>query len=293
MFLESLNQLKEKGSRLRSYVTTQPIFWRKPHPIKYSNKLFDRRDLVRLHGHIQRMMYADKYLFRRLSERRIEGLRSWEYGLLLGLLQNQVASKDWLVLDVGPGNSTFPAFFSSFVKKVITIDYPNPLEPLSIDHRDLMRRSGVEITHGTMLHLPFRSGAFDLVTCISTIEHLDDPGTGEQKPYEQFIEMTQVGLREMLRVIRRGGYFYLTTDAYVPELQTIDNWSKKKPGRKIWSAYYIQDIKPIFLDTIVYQGFEIVGDHNYDPELLIHDTSRCTFRGRYFTTFSIYARRIK
>lgn len=292
-FSRSLIRLRERATLLHLRVATQPIFWRKPVPVEFPSEFFNSRDLGKLWGYIQRMMYADAYLLRRLSERRLEGLRSWEYGQLLGLIQNQAASRDWLVLDVGPGTSTFPAFLSSYVNGVITIDYPNPLEPPSPGHLQLWRQSAVVCTQGTMLHLPFRSGTFDLVTCISTIEHLDDPGTGEQRPYRQFIDLTQAGLREMLRMIRLGGYLYLTTDTYVPELQTTDNWSKKRPGQTIWSAYRIQDIGPIFLDTIVDEGFEIVGGCDYDPTLVIRDPSRSIYRGRYFTTFCIYARRGK
>ena len=278
--------------RVRLQIASQPVFWANQNSIIQPNTFFDRRELRGLWGYTQRMAYWDRYLLSRLSESRIQGIRSWEYGRLLAILRNCPKHRSWKVLDVGPGNSTFPAFLSSYVRRVVTIDYPNPLEPPSPGHLQLWRQSGVVPTQGTMLHLPFQSRAFDLVTCISTIEHLDDPGTGEQRPYDQFVGMTQAGLREMLRVIRPGGYLYLTTDAYVPGLQTTDNWSKKRPGKTIWSAYRTQDIGPIFLDTIVSEGFEIIGGCNYDPELLISDASRSTFRGRYFTTFCTYARRL-
>lgn len=292
-FSQSLTRSRKIVAGLYFAVATQPIFWRKPISIELPSKFFDSRDLKKLEGYIQRMMYTDQYLFQRLSEQRIKGIRSWEYGQLLALLQNQVSCRDWLVLDVGPGNSTFPAFLSSYVKKVITIDYPNPLESPTSDNVQISTRSGVLSTQGTMLQLPFRSTAFDLVTCISTIEHLDDPGTGEQIPYEQFLYITRVGLREMLRMVRPSGYLYLTTEAYVPELQTTDNWrSKKRAGQTIWSAYRIQDIGPVFLDTIMDEGFEIIGGCDYAPEILISDPCRSTFRGRYFTTFCIYARRL-
>lgn len=64
------------------------------------------------------------------------------------------------------------------------------------------RKSGaarVSFTQADAQQLPFASNCFDVVISCETIEHLPNPGQA---------------LREMARVCRRGGLFYLTTPNY-------------------------------------------------------------------------------
>jgi hypothetical protein len=38
-------------------------------------------------------------------------------------------------------------------------------------------------------------------------------------------------------------------------------------------------------------GFELVGGHDFDRSQLVNDPDRSTYRGRFFTTFALFARR--
>lgn len=268
------------------------IFWKKLKTVDSYCKLFDNRDLKPLWGWTQRMMSYDSQLFKRLAEKRLKGLRCWEYGLLLSFIKKQEESKAWKVLDVGPGNSTFPCFFKQFVGELTTIDYENPLEPSTSESALKFQETGIKSLKGNMLFLKDSSETYNLVTCISVIEHLDDQGDGKQLPYEKFQEATQKGLKEMMRVIKKGGYFYLTTDVYLPDLQSVDYWSKKRPPHNIiWSAYKFDDIQLTFIKTLQDGNFKLVGKSDLERDSLLNNKNRKSFRGQYFSTFAILAQK--
>jgi len=62
------------------------------------------------------------------------------------------------------------------------------------------RSSRIALSQADAHHLPFASGAFDLVVSCETIEHLTDPFAA---------------LQEMARVCKPGGMLYLTTPNYL------------------------------------------------------------------------------
>lgn len=244
----------------------------------------------------ERMMGHDRSLRDRLTEKRIQGLKVYEYGELIAFLTDLPTARGARLLDVGPGNSTFPAYLATFVNEVVTLDLERRLEPLAAASHDVLAESRVVNTTGNMLAMPFENNSFDMVTCISAIEHLDDPGpqpdgTRLQIPREEFCRKTATALREMMRVLRPGGYLYVTTDAYLPDLQKTCNWSKKRKDGRIWSAYHFVDIRDVFLRTIGECDGMFDERLNAGPEFLRNSSDFSSYRGRYFTTFGILARK--
>jgi SAM-dependent methyltransferase len=167
---------------------------------------------------------------------------------------------------------------------------------------DVVRRDdqlGIRRVGGSMLEIPFDDDSFDLVTSISAIEHLDgdrglharDPERYPRKAYEEYAADTRRALDEMMRVVRPGGYLFLTTDAYIPDLQRSDTWSSPGGDGPIWSAYRFESIEHVFLAAARENGFELVGRPDYAVERLLEDPDRSSYRGRYFTTFCMFARR--
>jgi len=142
-----------------------------------------------------------------------------------------------------------------------------------------------------MLQMPYKNETFDLVTCISTIEHLDVTPNWKPIPYLDFIALTRTALAEMGRVLKEGGYLYITSDAYEPQRQKTDNWSLGTIYDGIGAAYSIHDIEEIFVNTIRQAGLALVNGYDYRPGLVLHDPQRCNYRGRYFTTFGVLARK--
>lgn len=252
------------------------------------NTFIDKRHLAQLRHEVVEIKGFDSYLKSRLSDRSIDGLKAWEYGKIFSFIPD---FRGLRVLDVGPGDSTFCLFLAAKGAEVVTIDYPQPMAPHFEEHRRRCRHNGVGVHCGTMLHLPYRDEAFDLMLCISTIEHLDMRPDWKPLSYDEFLSSTKKALLEMARVIGMGGYLYLTSDAYEPRLQKTDKWGLGALYNGIGAAYSLYDIEEVFVDTLEGAGLTLVSGHDYSPSLLIDDPRRCNYRGRYFTTFCVLAQK--
>jgi SAM-dependent methyltransferase len=275
--------------------------WRAEQAVDDANTLFSTDVCRRVDGHVQRAVSRDEELLRRLSDSRIGGVRNWEYGILLGALRHFPERSGWAALDVGSGNSTFPRYLleTGNVGAMTTLDLDVSFERQSSANRERDERSGIKRVQGSMLDLPFPPASFDLVTCISAIEHLDgdplahrrDPENNRRAPYERYVADTSQALDSMMSVVRPGGFFYLTTDAFMPDRQTTDTWSNPDGSGEIWSAYRYEDVENVFVEAVRRNGFEFWSPPRFDAELLIDDPSRASYRGRHFTVFSLFVRR--
>lgn len=244
------------------------------------------------------MARTDDRLLARLAEPRTRGLRAWEYGMLLGYLQH-TRSRPERALDVGSGDSAFPGYLvnSSCVGTAATLDLPEAFEDRSEQAEGPV--PGLDRLAGSMLDIPAPDRSFDLVTCISAIEHLDghsaahrrDPVANPRLPYARYLEHTRQALSEMARVLAPGGLLYLTTDAYLPDLQQTDSWTKFDTKGVIWSAYRFEDVRSVFVQTLQVADLDVLTPDDLDARALVEDADHSTFRGRYFTTFSLAARR--
>ena len=252
------------------------------------NTFIDKRELDYLSSQTQGLKAFDSNLNTRLSEAEIEGLKVWEYGKLLTSIDD---FRGMRILDAGPGESTFCLYLKSLGADVVTIDYPQPFAPDKEGFRNKCFRSDVAVHFGTMTHMPYRDDSFDLVTCTSTIEHLDTDQKWKPIPHDDFIDATLQTLSEMCRIIKPGGYLYITSDAYDPKRQKTDNWSLAFMFNGIGAAYSVYDIEKIFVDTIEKGGLTFLNGHDYNPNLVVRDPQRCNYRGRYFTTFAILAQK--
>jgi SAM-dependent methyltransferase len=277
---------------------SRPRTWRSEVAVERPNTLFSRRAVRELHPNVQRLAWRDPQLLHRLSDTRIQGIRAWEYGVLIGCLTRLPERGSWRCLDVGSGASTLPAYLleHGWVGTMTTLDLEHPFERPGVGPSP---SDQVERVAASMLDMPFPDASFDLVTCISAIEHLDgdrhlygrDPERHPRPAYERYRFDTRRAAEEMMRVVRPGGYLYLTTDAYLPERQTTDSWSSPDGSGPIWSAYRYEDIEGLFVRALEDGGFELVGGHDFDRSHLVDDPDRSTFRGRFFTTFALFARR--
>jgi SAM-dependent methyltransferase len=295
-FKKRMRRSRVRPSKLRMQAASLPVFWSSQPAVDDPNTLFSQRRRSQLRGHVQRLVSRDRESLLRLSEPRIAGVRDWEYAMLMGVLHARGERGRGRALDVGSGNSTFPHYLlrMEYVSEMTTLDLAQPLERAKGAHRP---SESVRRLEGSMLDLPLESDQFDLVTCISAIEHLDgdrkahsrDPAANPMLPYAEFVEQTRQALREMARVTAPGGLLYVTTDAFIPDLQRTDTWSSPDGSRPICSAYRFEDIESTFVDTVRSSGLELMGAPDYRVELLIEDPDRSTYRGRYFTTFAVAA----
>lgn len=207
------------------------------------------------------------------------GIKGWEYGMLLDCCQFRKGED---ILDVGTGGSPVPYFLAAkYGVYVTTFDLEAPTEKpkFSLSHRNVSHATG------TMLRLPFANSAFDIVCCISAIEHLDHGN------YRNFLRDTRKAISELVRVTKPKGHIFLTSDIYIPHLQKTDRWDGAT-GPNIGTAYKKDDFERIFLGSFKQFRCELVGGVDFDFGTMIKDSGRNTYRGRYFTTFVLYVKKL-
>ena len=132
--------------------------------------------------------------------------RPWEYDKVCQY--GKFDPRD-VVLDTGAMHTYFCIYVAQFVKKIEVIDNFYWAERDYLMKEKLMspeewiryvEQKGVGKIKGTnadMAHLPYESGTFDKVLCVSTIEHvLDD----------------HRGIQELARVLKKNGRLLLTTE---------------------------------------------------------------------------------
>ncbi len=131
------------------------------------------------------VVLADRPVVNMVTERIVEHI----------FVHNRIPRPPAKVLDMGCAESTTAIELASLGFEVVGVD----LRRLPLDHPNFTM---VEANLG---HLPFADGEFDIVVCLSTIEHVglgwytkDDPTTDH------------TALREAVRVLRAGGTFLLT-----------------------------------------------------------------------------------
>ena len=276
------------------------------------SRIFDLRDIGRVRKEVLKLGKFDPLWFARIFEPETKGIRAWEYGMLL----NYFKKKNKKILDIGSGGSLLPDFLASSGAKVTSIDIEKPMEKRPVfakgyDEAKEKKLAKVEFVVGDMTKLPFKKNSFDAVICISAIEHLDTKMEGGFYSKKEYWNRTIRALREMARVTKKNGLFYLTTDFYLKRQKT-DNWSdlnklmnkddfdydgillrqladqddgvkRQGDGVKIRGAYEWKRLK-MFLSELNKAELKIKTDVDKYKKLLMKDKNRSNYRGRYFTT---------
>ena len=98
------------------------------------------------------------------------------------------------VLDVGAGDGRYLRFFQSRLAGALVVGCE-----ISLTRAKRMRAKGLRVVVARSEQLPFRDGAFDLVTLVEVLEHTQSPARS---------------LEEVRRVLGRGGRLALTTPNY-------------------------------------------------------------------------------
>lgn len=251
------------------------------------NTFYRPCDLAGATERVAALRRFDPALAMLIDQPEILDIRKWEYCCLLTVLE--AVSPSAHMLDVGCGRSLLSMFLSTHVARTLTVDLPVPFQQQSEEQekRRLMNLSHVQ---ADVRQLPFAAGSFDVVYSISAIEHLQEaPGASVPKrPYEEFVDDTCVALRQMARLVRPGGVFYVTSDLFDPDRQRTDAW---RPKAAVMCAYDYRDFQRVFIDTLVDEGLAFEDESDFDFAALDEDAERATYRGRYFTTFALSMRR--
>jgi len=233
--------------------------WFRPYsPKKYLpiSQIFNIRHIANFRQNLHKLGKFNPLWFQRIFEPETKGVRAWEYGLLLKLLENEDLHGK-RILDAGTGASLLPDYLASLGAKVVSLDTSTPMEPRS-------KSLTVDYLVGDMAKLTFPDQYFDIVICISALEHVGS------------LKKTKLALSELTRVTKNNGLLYLTTDVYLQN-QTTDNWPLSPPGQ-IKDAYLESDFITIFAKYLNWPGLR---------KKLITSNSYSNYRGRYFSTIAI------
>lgn len=243
-----------------------------------ANKFYDRRDFGYLKKLLLDLGEKDPLWFPRLIEPSTLGIRGWEYGLMF----DKISFKNKKVLDVGPGSSRLPFFLAKIGAKVTMLDMSQPLE-----ETEIKKSKNPRFILGDMTNIALKPNSFDSIICISAIEHVDMNINGFYNKTE-YVNRSFKAIREMIRVLKPGGDFYLTTDFYLPK-QKGDKWPYSK--EKIRGAFEIEVLDKM-IEVIKTSGVKLDSTPLNSPSILEKDRYRANYRGRFFSTFAFRGKKL-
>jgi SAM-dependent methyltransferase len=267
-------------------------------PLAAWNAMFDRRRLPDLENEKRRLESFDIALFSALNDPRVIGQIVFEYGTLVNWVSSWAGLR---VLDVGSGRSTLPNWMVAQGAKVVSFEFPEPVELRWAGKlgrlNDLLlgpTRRRLRHVSGSMLELPFADQSFDLVTSLSVIEHLDtNLPDRSYVPYAEQRKRAARTLDEMVRVTRLGGLIYVTSECCHYGRAATDAWRSSyyyHDGPALSGAWPIEDAPEIFYAYLADRGCSLIGPTAFDPAWPGAD-AKATFRGPQFSAFSVLARR--
>jgi SAM-dependent methyltransferase len=261
------------------------------------NGMFRRDGLSALEAQRRALETFDLYLFDIMNSVRLQGEKVFEYGTLLHGIPSW---RNLRVLDVGTGRSTLPQWMTFQGARVTPLDLDTPAEDrwggFQVRVNDVVARRAARLrgVAASMRCLPFQDGAFDVVTSLSVVEHLDtDLPARTYVPYaEQRRRLARV-LDESIRVTAPGGHIYLTSECCDYDRARVDTWRSAYyyvDGPALSAAWPVRDVRALFYDYVAERGCELVGGVQYDPAI-IDDLNSWSNRGPYFSGFSMLARK--
>ena len=237
---------------------------------RYSG-IFRRSDVDLMRPTLERMRAFDPHLLwaTEFLGKGQEFEKAWELGLI-GTYAHDLSGKD--TLDIGSGNSTFPVFLKARCgAKAVSFDLPIPNAlPLWWSQRRY-RKFDVRRDLGDMLALPYETGSWDLVTCISVIEHLNwklEGNAWRTVTGKVFLERTRTALREMCRVCRPGGVVFVTSDVLVNAVE------EQPEDPRVTTGYSLDEIEEDWRPIIEQCGMEVLKPEPFNEETL--EESRST-----------------
>lgn len=243
------------------------------------NKIFNIYDIAKLRKYLKELANFDEKWFLQIFDPDSLGLTAWEIGLLLhriDIAKIDLKNKRILITE-GSGSrlADFLAKKGAVVTDLITFGKENW-------NHGKYRSKSVNTIVGDLKNLPFENNYFDMVISISSIQLLDvreeDCSFYNKK---NFWIRSKKAIREIARVLKNKGIFYLTTDFYLSS-QKSDNLFKTK--NKIIRCAYPWEKMPKFIKFIRSLGIKIKFNIKRQENRLKVRTSKSNFRGRYFTT---------
>jgi len=138
--------------------------------------------------------------------------RQWEYPYVFSRINEYLQTTENIrILDAGSGFTFFPYLISDRIpdSAVTCCDYDINLKR----SHDKINNKNVSFVSADLRHLPFEDNSFDVVYCISVLEHTKD--------YLKILE-------EFFRVLKKGGILVITLDISIDGRSEINFSDFKK-----------------------------------------------------------------
>ncbi len=135
--------------------------------------------------------------------------RQWEYPFVYSRVQQQACLKPQLrILDAGSGATFFPHFLNACFNNVNVhcCDYDKRLTSI-FEQINAGKDKSVEFSTADLRELPYERESFDMVYCVSVLEHTRD--------YEKIID-------QFLKILKPGGTLVVTFDISLDGTRDID-----------------------------------------------------------------------
>lgn len=119
------------------------------------------------------------------------------------VVTDRAVEEPWVVSKVRPGERVLDV--GSATSRYLQ-ELPDSCRPVALDLRPTRPQPGIGVVRGDLTRAPLPPASFDVITCISTIEHvgLDVYGQGP----DEFGD--EVAMRHMRRLLRAGGRLLLS-----------------------------------------------------------------------------------
>ena len=180
---------------------------------------------------ISRIRNSGIYFFKKIG---LQPERSCEYDFAFKCIPNNADT----ILDVGSTGSLFPLKLAKAGFKVHVIDsrkYPEK-------HKNL------EITMGDITNNNFSDNYFDIISCVSTIEHIGLSAYGDPK----FNNGDFNAFNEFKRIVKKKGFLIITTPF-------SKKYCLKSLGETVERIYNWDRLKKLF------EGWDIIREEYYIP----------------------------
>jgi SAM-dependent methyltransferase len=131
-------------------------------------------------------------------------IRKLEYDYVLRQVMDQLR-EDTFVLDAGCGVTPLPFVFGAQSKNVFAVDFSASSIQFMAKIQDMKYYSTpnpINFSVQDICNLPFDTNSFDLVTCVSVLEHIDFP---------HYVQ----ALCELYRILKPGGKLVCTMDFWL------------------------------------------------------------------------------
>ncbi len=131
----------------------------------------------------------------------IHASKQWEYPYALEQIE-KLGGKGCAIADIGGGRGMLGPYLAKkgYRANVFDIDYRWDDGGVADIEKQYIRHAGelgLKVEFGSVFNIPCADESFDLVTCISVIEH---------------VIAKKYALREMLRIVKPGGFLIMTFD---------------------------------------------------------------------------------